>query len=294
MAKARSFTILIATDGSDEATAALNAVTTFPWPAAARVAGVVVRGHLAASEVPDFVWADIERSLANVAEDARKILARHWPDAEVRVIDGPVVDAILSHAERIGARVIVLGSQGHGAIARLLLGSTSLGVVRGMRDAALVVRGHPRGVTKVAVGFDGSTAARHAVTFLAGLDAPAGGQVTLVRVLQPTRLPSVGRLPAAARQAVLSQAAAVDAAEEKKAAREAETAAAELRRAGWKVDVVLRKGEPLSELLAATKRAHAQLLAVGARGHSAVERLLLGSVVEGALHRSPVSVLVTR
>jgi nucleotide-binding universal stress UspA family protein len=33
---------------------------------------------------------------------------------------------------------------------------------------------------------------------------------------------------------------------------------------------------------------------VGARGVSGVERLLLGSVAEGALHRSPISVLVVR
>ena len=46
--------------------------------------------------------------------------------------------------------------------------------------------------------------------------------------------------------------------------------------------------------LAATKTARAQLLAVGARGHGRLERLLLGSVAEGALHRAPVSVLVVR
>ena len=56
----------------------------------------------------------------------------------------------------------------------------------------------------------------------------------------------------------------------------------------------LLDGAPLQELLAATKTARAQLLAVGARGHGPLERLLLGSVAEGALHRAPVSVLVVR
>lgn len=294
MAKARGFSILIATDGSDEGTAAVNAGVAFPWPSGARVHGVVVRNPVVTTEMPEFVLADIDRSLAAVAGGARKILARSWPDADVRVIDGPTVDAILAHAERVNARAIVLGSRGHGPIARLLLGSTSLGVVRRMTHAALVVRGRARGFTRIALGFDGSPAARHAVSFLAGLEVPAGAQVTIVRVLEPARPPSLSLLPAATRRAILAQAAATDAASEKKAARESDAAAAELRRAGFTVDVVVRRGAPLDELLAAAKRARAQLIAVGARGHSAVERLLLGSVAEGALHRSPISVLVTR
>ena len=294
MAMPRGFTIVIATDGSQEGTAAVNATATFPWPARSRVLGVVVRSPIAASEIPELVLADIERALAGVAANARRILARRWPDAEVRVIDGPTVDAIVGHADSGGASVIVLGSRGHGPIARLLLGSTSLGVVRRMRGAALVVRGTTRAVTRVVLAFDGSASARNAVKFLAGLDAPAGAQVTVVRVLEQAAMPSLGLLPSSARQAVAAQAAAVHAAEQKKAVRETEVAAAELRRAGFKVDVALRKGAPLYELLAATKRARAQLLVLGARGHGVVERLLLGSVAEGALHRCPVSVLVTR
>ena len=180
MPKPRTFQILIATDGSEQGTAAVSAVTTFPWPVGVRV-----------------------RGLAGVAAAAKKILARRWPDA---VIDGPTVDAIATCAERVNARAIVLGSRGHGPIARLLLGSTSLGVVRRMRHAARSV---------------------------------IAAQATAV--------------------------AAAGAAEEKRVGQETAPVAATLRQAGWKVDVALRKGAPLHELLAATERARAQLLVVGAR-----------------------------
>src|SRR5262245_29783944 len=165
MAKARS-AILVATDGSDEGTAAVNATITFPWPEGTRVHGVVVRSRIGASEMPASVWDEIEAGYAAVAEDARKVLARRWPSADVQVTDGPITDAILDHADRVGARVIVLGSRGHGRIARLLIGSTSLGVAQGMKHAALVVRGRARDFTRVALGFDGSSSARHAVTLL--------------------------------------------------------------------------------------------------------------------------------
>jgi nucleotide-binding universal stress UspA family protein len=42
----------------------------------------------------------------------------------------------------------------------------------------------------------------------------------------------------------------------------------------------------------AARAATADVLVVGARGHNAVERLLLGSVAQGALDRAPMPVLV--
>jgi nucleotide-binding universal stress UspA family protein len=54
----------------------------------------------------------------------------------------------------------------------------------------------------------------------------------------------------------------------------------------------VRRGAPLPELLAAVATARADVLVVGARGASGVERLLLGSVAEGALARARLPVLV--
>jgi nucleotide-binding universal stress UspA family protein len=76
--------------------------------------------------------------------------------------------------------------------------------------------------------------------------------------------------------------------------RELNRAAARLTRAGWQARTVLANGEPLRELLACIARVQPQLLVVGARGASGVRHLLLGSVAEGALNRSPVPVLVAR
>jgi len=294
MAKAKHFGILVATDGSAEATAAVKATVAFPWSAEASVHAVVVRTPLPVADVPALVLTDVDRGLDVVAESANKILASRWPDVDARVVDGPTVDAILRYADRVRARVVVVGSHGHGPIARLLLGSTSLGIVRRMKHAALIVRGSPRGFARVVVGLDGSLHSRHTVAFLAALDPPAAAEVTLVRVFENAALPSLAIMPASARAVVLAQVQAESDAAEKKWRREAESIASELRTAGWKVNTVVRKGSPLDELLGAAKSGRAQLLALGARGHGALERLLLGSVAEGALHRAPMSVLVVR
>jgi nucleotide-binding universal stress UspA family protein len=294
MARTPSFTILIATDGSEEATGAVTASKSFPWPAGTRAHGVVVRSRIPISDVSGSLTAEIDRSYDAVAESARKVLAGRWPDAKVQVIDGPVEEAIIRHAERLGARVIVMGSRGHGRVARMLIGSVSLGVLRDMKRAALVVRGSARDFTRVTLGFDGSTTAHHAVALLASLVVPAGGQVTMVRAMERPAMTSLSRLPAATRTAIARETADFEATEEKKARREMEAAAGTLRAAGWKVDLALRRGAPLDELLAAAKSARAQLLVLGARGQTRLARLVLGSVAEGALHRSPIPVLVTR
>lgn len=57
---------------------------------------------------------------------------------------------------------------------------------------------------------------------------------------------------------------------------------------------MVRLGRPLSELAAAVAETDAHLLVLGARGVGGLERLLFGSVVEGALDHARVPVLIAR
>jgi nucleotide-binding universal stress UspA family protein len=67
-----------------------------------------------------------------------------------------------------------------------------------------------------------------------------------------------------------------------------------LSSAGWRVDQVVTDGAPLRDLLATVSNVGANLLVVGVRGVTGLRHLLLGSVAEAALNRSPVPVLVVR
>jgi len=151
-----------------------------------------------------------------------------------------------------------------------------------------------RGVRSVVLGVDGSPHSRRAVTFLTRLDAPAGGRVTIVSVVEPVRVPSVPLLAGAARARIAAGAAEVEQAQLAAARRRVEAAARELESAGWRTQGSLRSGVPLVELLQAVEDERADLLVLGARGTSGLERLLLGSVAEGALKRAPVSVLLVK
>ena len=79
-----------------------------------------------------------------------------------------------------------------------------------------------------------------------------------------------------------------------RATKELNRAAARLKAKGWDARTALTTGEPLNDLMGAVKASRAHLLVVGAKGTSGVRHLLLGSVAEGALSRSPVPVLIAR
>ncbi|MBI4013488.1 MAG: universal stress protein [Candidatus Rokubacteria bacterium] len=298
MGTASPFHVLVATDGSSRARAALATAVAFPWPRGARASGVIARrgfaGPQIAGEWPVTVWEALDRSLDRVRAAARRALARRWPAAEVVLVDQPPVEAILAQARRRKAGVVVLGSRGHGLLSRMVLGSVSRGVVRRADCPVLVVKRRLDEVRRVLVGLDGSPNARRAVAFVARLAVPPGGQVTVLRVVEPIRVPSLGLAPASVRSAVGAQAEALNQQSIRAAEREVGEAAARLERRGWKVEAAVRRGVPLPELVRAVTAAGADLLVLGARGVGGVARLLLGSVAEGALGRAPVSVLVVK
>jgi nucleotide-binding universal stress UspA family protein len=295
MRNRREFVVLVATDGSPEARAAVAATVAFPWPSGTRVRGLVARRQLATFQRPEYVVEAFDRTFQHVAASAQRRLARRWPDATVAVADQWAVDAILSHARRLRARVIVLGSRRRGMVARLVLGSVSRHVVRLAPCAVLIVRGRPRPVMRVVVGVDGSANSHRAVVLVASLKPPRGARVTLVRVVEPLRSPSIALAPSSVRMAIRQEAAAQNADAIRKAKRELDMLAPQLKRSGWNVQSRVRVGHPVPELLRAVSQARAQLVSIGARGIGGVDRLLFGSVAEAVLNRATtVSILVVK
>jgi nucleotide-binding universal stress UspA family protein len=132
------------------------------------------------------------------------------------------------------------------------------------------------------------------VELVTGLAVPDGGTLTLVAVAEPVRPVSARLLPSSLRATIGRELAALEAERKRNLQRELDRAARRPKRAGWAVETQVRVGVPLAELLAAAQATHADVLVLGARGVGGLERLLLGSVAEGALSRSPVSVLVVR
>jgi nucleotide-binding universal stress UspA family protein len=146
----------------------------------------------------------------------------------------------------------------------------------------------------VVVGVDGSENAERAVKFLATLEPPRGTRATVLRAVDIMHAPAQGLAPAATRATVAAEVKRINEGRRAAARKDLSQAAKTLASAGWKVDQTITDGAPLRDLLGTVSNVGADLLVVGARGATGLRHLLLGSVAEGALNRSPVPALVVR
>ena len=292
MARRSSFEVVIGTDGSASGRAAVEAATRFPWPARARAVLVVAtRGVIE--------WSPAARALAQgvarrVGSSALRTLRRRWPAARASYPLQAPSGALLAAARSAGRGAIVVGSGGRGMLGRMLLGSVSRQVVQAASCPVLVVKGRLSRARHFTIGVDGSASSRRAAEVVARLSVPAGGRVTLVSVIEPVRVPSGGLMPARIGGALRAEAERLTSERRRKLEGVQRTLRQRLGRAGWKVQEVMRSATPLEGLLDVAKAGRADVLVIGARGTGGLERLLLGSVAEGAMARAPMSVLVVR
>jgi nucleotide-binding universal stress UspA family protein len=99
-------------------------------------------------------------------------------------------------------------------------------------------------------------------------------------------------LPAGVRATIASEARSVEREATTLARRQLDAAGKRLARSGWRVKSTVELGRPLEVVLAAAS--DADVLVLGARGVGGVERMVIGSVAEGAVTRAPVPVLIVR
>ena len=299
-ASAPRLTVLLTTDGSRHARAALALAATGPWPRTAKAHLVLARSGIPIGPWPAEMWmAKVsgarDRAVAQEVSRVRRLVGHRWPDLTVAAIKAPPITAIVREARRRRAGVVVVGSRGLGFARRLMLGSVSRGVVRRASCPVLIVKGRRRRIERVVLATDGSRNASRALGFLlARLEPPAGARVRVVQVVEPAPPRRPGLLPASLRRAVRASAARLDAKRIRRARRDVVHAARLLTRAGWRARGVVREGLPLVEVLREATASRADLVVIGARGTGGLARLLLGSVAEGVLDRSPVPVLLVK
>lgn len=290
----RPFTVLVASDGSAAARAAVSVAGHLPWPHDTRAIGVVAAAAPTALGLGMLYRETLLRGYRRETQRLETALGGRFPACRVALVARPPVDAILAEQRRHGAHVIVVGRRGLGLIGRLALGSVSRRLVHEAPCAVLVAKRPSHGIRRFAIAVDGSAASLRGVRLIERLNATAGGRVLLVEVVPPIPQPLMGRASAPVRSEVRRRLALEQAKREAAVRRHLDAAARRLRTAGWDVTTEVRRGVPVLEILKAASRWRANLLVCGARNTSGVNRLLLGSVADGLVSRSPVSVLVAK
>jgi nucleotide-binding universal stress UspA family protein len=200
--------------------------------------------------------------------------------------------ALNDEATLWGADLLVVGSRGHGAFSRLLLGSVASSVVRGAPCSVEIVR-RPVGATKqrlgekILLGIDGSSCSLDAVRSVVSRPWPDGTSLRLVSVAPSARvLTGAWTIPEATR-AELERAS-------RRAAEEAIDAARALAGPAVSASAAVLEGDPRSCLVHECGRWEADLLVVGSHGRRGLDRFFFGSVSEAVAIHAPCSVEVVR
>lgn len=226
-------------------------------------------------------------------EHAEEVLAAAVDEARATAPDLPVTTAagagspakVLLEAAA-GAAMVVVGSRGRGGFASLVVGSTCQQVATHAPALAAVIRG--RGSTAagpVVVGVDGSAPSEHALGVGFEEARARGCGLVAVRahlIAASPWNPEVPPVPDDGDEAVRAERAALDHSLAPWAEKYPDVPAEAQLAAG-----------PASRALA-TVSMSAQLVVVGASGHSGLAGALLGSVGMYLLHHADCPVLVTR
>jgi nucleotide-binding universal stress UspA family protein len=156
--------LLVATDGSEAARAALAETIALADEWGAEVAVITVwralQGDYGLAYPPAAMLDDLLQAERRHAEGVLLAAAHEAEVAGVRVstrlATGDPVERICAYARELDARLIAVGTRGHGTVASLILGSISNGVIRNASRPVLVVR-LPDGKRKAATGYDSSS-----------------------------------------------------------------------------------------------------------------------------------------
>jgi nucleotide-binding universal stress UspA family protein len=286
--------ILVATDGSRQATAAVRVAAALADARGALPEVLQVfdsRVFAPPSPLPGLIALtddllgetphEGQKRELRVAIDELLGSPRDWP---IHVRIGTPAGAIVREAERAGAALIVVGLRHHGTVDRVLRDETTLHVARAAHVPVLGVAPTLVGLPgRVVVGVDFSRAsvraARAALTLLAD-----GGTLVLAYARPPIDVTSE-----ADEGAETIQAQGVPAAFDRL---RAELLAGDHLPPGVAIEPVVLPGDPAAELRALAERSGADLIAVGSHRHETVERWLLGSVTTELVRDGRVSVLV--
>ena len=284
--------VLVATDGSKYGQWGLNWVATLPFAKPPRVTALHVLDIYAyrASFLSPREIRRIEAHSTRTLRKAKQQLASLKLKGTVRKKQGMIAPVILKHApERDG--LLVVGSQGLGALDRFMFGSVSTKLIQHATCPVLVVKGEAAPLRRITLATDGSSASAHALEFVLTRFQPnrstgKGGRmpihVSVIYVLAPSSLAPITIPWIKSPKLKEANLKLIDQSVRK------------LIKAGFTAEPVYQLGNPAEEIMKAAVEHDADLIVMGAQGLGAIDRFLFGSVSTRVVQQANSAVLVVR
>jgi len=211
---------------------------------------------------------EIQRQKADTILDAvRAKCTAHHLDCELLHETGNLVPTLLQHEHRTD--LIILGQRGeHAQWTGAMLGSSVERMVRASVKPALVTTGAFRPIRHILIAYDGSDASRHALHDGLELAVRLGATVTLLTACHPANEDAESTFLQEAQQLAGQR--------------------------GVKSNAELAHGDAEVEILKWAHQTKADLIVMGAYGHTRIREFILGSTTHQVLHKTTVPVLLVR
>jgi nucleotide-binding universal stress UspA family protein len=204
------------------------------------------------------------------------------------LVKGHTADSIITYAEENRPDLVVVGSRGMNDLPGYLLGSISRTVLTHGPCPVLTVKSPLNVPVSVLIALDGSKPSKFAANRVKEWLSPDEVTLQLVSVV-PDMLTDVSRkiLPKSRLKALVAPL--------RQHAQECLEQYRELfLKEGFQVTMKQLQGHPREQIVEAIPTCHAQLVVMGSKGLTGLERFTMGSVSEWVSAYAPSSVLVVR
>jgi len=218
---------------------------------------------------------------------------------------GNPAEEILKATDESGTSLVVMGAKGLTDPLPFRLGSVAQTVMRHARVSVLLVRETmaitgktvpPRekpDINRILLTTDGSKYSEATVQLLLDLPLPRQCEVIVITALQ-SHLAALVRMPTLDYETNQEILAKLQAAEEDEARKIMARSEKKLQAKGYKTVSVVIRGGAAESILTAAKEYQPDIIALGSRGLSRIESLVLGSVAERVARYANCSVLIGR
>jgi len=264
--------------------------------------GGITLGKLRATSLREDVQ---QKKALKLLQDAVQALNKTGLKIESLVRRGNPADEILKTADEVNASLVVMGAKGLTDPLAFRLGSVAQTVMKYARGSVLLVRqtiaitshdaGAARkvGMNRALVATDGSEHSQLATQFLLDLTLPKKCEVMVVTALQSHLVSSheKTKLPFQADEELLAR---LQTEEERYAKGIIARAEKQFKYRGYRTISEILRGGAAESILKAAHKYDPDVVVLGSRGLSVIERLLLGSVAERVARYANCSVLIGR
>lgn len=208
-----------------------------------------------------------------ILDNARALFSEEGLTVEARLVRGDPAENIINLALAEKYDLIALGNRGETEIDAFSLGSNAEKISRHAECSILIVKEKAK-ISKIMVAVDGSENAGKALQHAVQLSQKLNAEIMAMHVVERRLFGPKPELAQNGADRLLSEALG------------------EVKGVG--VAERLEFGSPPEKLIEAAREAGYNLIVVGSRGLSRVERFFLGSVSDDVSHHAPCSVLIVR